>query len=335
MFAIAVLRMHAGHQRAWAVERDQCDEILEAVRLEQFDQLLETRRFTLENAKRAAGTEHGEGLGISERHAVVINGEAFAFFDDVGGLLQNRHGFEAKEVHLQQTAFFDLRHVELSRGLVFDLAHRHVIADRSRCDDHAAGVDAERAAEFFQLQRRIEHLARALVGFVTLQHPVDGAELLLVFVERFAPEADLKIVFPRGILRHQVGEFLRFFRRPVVGARDVLDRHARFHGAERHDLRHRLVTVLVRHVVDDFAAPIFAEVDIDIGHRLAPRIHKAFEQQTVAQRAHVGDAHAVRHDRSGGRATAGADGNAAVFGPVDEVGNDQEVRGEAHLENGL
>ena len=41
MFAIAILRMHAGHERAWAIERDQGDEVFKAIGLKQFDQFLE------------------------------------------------------------------------------------------------------------------------------------------------------------------------------------------------------------------------------------------------------------------------------------------------------
>ena len=69
-------------------------------------------------------------------------------------------------------------------------------------------MHAERTAEFLQLQCRIEHLTRTIVGLVTLEHAVDGAELVLVLVERFTSEAHLQVVFARGIFRHQIRQLL-------------------------------------------------------------------------------------------------------------------------------
>ena len=41
--------------------------------------------------------------------------------------------------------------------------------------------------------------------------------------------------------------------------------------------------------------------------------------------------HRVGGHRAGTRAAAGADADAVALGPVDEVGDDEEVAGEAHL----
>jgi len=43
----------------------------------------------------------------------------------------------------------------------------------------------------------------------------------------------------------------------------------------------------VRDVIDEFAAPAHAEVDIDIGHRNAFGIEEALEEQVVLERIDV------------------------------------------------
>ena len=89
--------------------------------------------------------------------------------------------------------------------------------------------------------------------------------------------------------------------------------------------------VLLAHVLDHFAAPLEAEVDVDVGHRHAFRIQEALEEQVELERADVGDAERVGDERAGGRAAARADRNAAVARRLDEVVDDQEVAGVAGL----
>ena len=45
----------------------------------------------------------------------------------------------------------------------------------------------------------------------------------------------------------------------------------------------------------------------------------------------IGDGERPGHDRAGARAAARPDGDAVGLGPLDEVGDDQEVAGELHL----
>ncbi len=82
-------------------------------------------------------------------------------------------------------------------------------------------------------------------------------------------------------------------------------------------------------------APVLAEIDVEVGHRHALRIEETLEQQRVAQRIEVGDAERVRDQRARARSPSGADRHAVVLRPVDEVGDDQEVAGETHLDDRL
>ena len=86
-----------------------------------------------------------------------------------------------------------------------------------------------------------------------------------------------------------------------------------------------------RDVVDHLVAAIHAEVDVEVGHRHAFGIEEALEQQLEAQRVEIGDLQAptppASRRRSRGRVRPGC----RALGPVDEVRDDQEVAGEAHL----
>ena len=90
-----------------------------------------------------------------------------------------------------------------------------------------------------------------------------------------------------------------------------------------------------RDVVDDALAPVHGEVDVHVRHRLAARVEHALEEEVVADRVDVGDLEAVRDERAGGGAAAGADADAVPLREGDEVPDDEEVVGEAHLADGL
>ena len=89
--------------------------------------------------------------------------------------------------------------------------------------------------------------------------------------------------------------------------------------------------VLLAHVLNDLVAPTLVEVDIDIGHGDALGIEEALEDEPVAQRVELGDAHGVGDHGAGSRSTPRPDPDAVGLGPVDVVGHNEEVAGEPHL----
>ena len=99
----------------------------------------------------------------------------------------------------------------------------------------------------------------------------------------------------------------------------------------RGDLRDALRAVFVRDVFDDFVAPLHAEIDVEVGHGNALRIQEAFEEEVVGERVKVGDFQRVGDERARAGTASGADRDVVVFRPLDEVGDDEEVAGEAHL----
>ena len=87
-----------------------------------------------------------------------------------------------------------------------------------------------------------------------------------------------------------------------------LMRGARAQRPEGDDLRHLLAAVFFGDVLDDFAAAVRAEVDVDIGHADALRIEEALEEQPVLQRVDIGNIHGITDQAAGGRAAARATG---------------------------
>ena len=73
------------------------------------------------------------------------------------------------------------------------------------------------------------------------------------------------------------------------------------------------------------------EVDVDVRHRLSPRVQEALEEEVVADRVDVRDLERVGDERSRRRAAPGPDADPLALGEGDEVPDDQEVVGEAHL----
>ena len=100
---------------------------------------------------------------------------------------------------------------------------------------------------------------------------------------------------------------------------------------ERDDLGDLFAAVLFGDVLDHFAAPVHAEIDVDIGHADALRIQEALEEQAVLQRIDIGDLHRIADEAAGRGAASRADGNVLRFREADEVPDDEEVAGELHL----
>src|SRR6202012_3459546 len=100
---------------------------------------------------------------------------------------------------------------------------------------------------------------------------------------------------------------------------------------EGDDLCDLVAAVLARDVFNDLAAPVHAEVDVDIGHRDALWVEEAFEEELVLQRIDVGDLHDVGDKRSGGRASARSDRDVLLASIPDKVPDDHEIAGKLHL----
>ena len=93
--------------------------------------------------------------------------------------------------------------------------------------------------------------------------------------------------------------------------------------------------VVLLHMPDDVAATRLAHVDIEVRHRDSLRVEEALEEEVEAERIKIGYLNAVGDEGSRARAAPRADGDAVVLRPLDKLHHDEEVAGEAHLDDDL
>ena len=315
--------------RARAVQRHECDEVLELGRLDLLQRLAHPLGLELEHPDRVAGGHHRVGLLVVERQRRHVRALAGRALDDVQRVLDHVEVAQAQEVHLEQADLLDRLHRVLRDrpvDLVAVLAHagvgelqRHDVGQRAVGDHDRGRVDRRVADDPLETLRDVDDLLGGrvlgdLVGQLLAGREAVGearrAPLLRVRDQLGQPVADRVLVAEDagGVARRRAGEHL----------------------AEGDDLRHAVAAVLLGHVADHALPPAHREVDVDVGHGHALGVQEALEQQVVAERVDVGDRQAVRDDRAGRRATARADGDAVVLRVGDEVVDDQEVGVEAH-----
>ena len=243
--------------------------------------------------------------------------------DEADRLVDHVEVPQAEEVHLQEPERLDVLHRELGDDLLVGalLLQRQVLGQRPVADDDAGGVDRVLADEPLERLRQVDDLADDLVGVVGLLQL--GARLqALVQVDLRALRDQL-----RDLVDRPVGD--------VEHAAGVAHRGARHHRPEGDDLRDLVAAVLLGDVVDDLVAAVDREVDVDVRHRLAARVEEALEEEVVLDRVDVGDLERVGDDRPGRRAAARPDADPVRLREADEVPDDQEVVGEAHLPDRL
>ena len=320
---LAVLDADVGRDvvhRAGAIERHQRDHVLEAVGLQLAQDVAHAAAFQLEHPVGIALGQHLEGRRVVERYLGDID---LAAADQLAGLLDHRQRLQAEEVELHQARRLDPLHVELGgrqRFLVVGIAiERHQLVERPVADHHAGGVGRGVAVEAFELQRQVDQALDLLVGRILLLEK-------LLALQRLGERHRLG-----RIVGHQLADAVDLAIGHAEHAADVAQHRARLQLAEGDDRGDAVVAVLVAHVADHLVAPVLAEVDVEVRHRHALGIEEALEQQAPAQRIEVGDLERPGDQRARARAAARPDRNVVVLGPLDEVGDDQEVAGEAHL----
>jgi hypothetical protein len=94
-----------------------------------------------------------------------------------------------------------------------------------------------------------------------------------------------------------------------------------------------IAAIFLLDVADHLAAAGFAEIDVEIGHRHAFGVEEALEQQPQLERIEIGDRQHPGDHRARARAAARTDRDVVRLCPLDEVGDDQEIAREAHLDD--
>ena len=136
--------------------------------------------------------------------------------------------------------------------------------------------------------------------------------------------------FAHHVGRHRLDDPLPHRERVAQDPAGVFHGRLGLNRGEGVDLGGVLLPVLIGDVTHHLVALAIVEVQVDVGRVDPFRVQETFEQQPMLERVEFGDPGQVGHHRAGGRASPRADRDVVLAGVAADVGDDQEVRGEAH-----
>ena len=102
---------------------------------------------------------------------------------------------------------------------------------------------------------------------------------------------------------------------------------------EGDDLRDAIFAIFAPDIGNYFVAPVLAEINVEIRHGNAFGVEEAFKQQAEADGIKVRDQQRPGSNRTRARTAPRPhwNGRRLRLGPLDEVGNNQEIAGKTHL----
>ncbi len=158
---------------------------------------------------------------------------------------------------------------------VLDAAEGHVFGQRTVCDDDCGGMCTNIASQAFDFAGQVEELVDLVVGLV-------GFFQVDAFLERLV-QCDVECAGDHGDdgVDPRDGD--------TEGTADIADGGASGQRSKGADLGDVFGAVFFFHVLDDFAAAVFAEVDVDIRRFAAIEIEEAFEQEIEFEGADVAE----------------------------------------------
>ena len=186
------------------------------------------------------------------------------------------------------------------------------------------------SSQVFELERKVDQFADFVLALVALDQL---RRRQLIVLGRLFAAAQRIVQRDAENVRHQLGDAIDHRIGHAEHAAGISHHGLRRHGAVGDDLADLVAPIGLGDVVDHLVAAVHAEVDVEVGHRHALRVQEALEQQVIGQRIEVGDAQRPGHQRAGAGTTARAHRDLVLLRPADEVGHDQEVAGEAHLDD--
>ena len=320
MLAVVVARdvVH----RPGSVERDERDEVLEAIGLHLAQRIAHPGAFHLEHARRIAAAEHLVGLPVVERQGEQVGPRLLRHAFERA--MEHRQRLETQEVEFHQPRKLGVLHRELGRRQVRARVpvERHEVGQRPVADNHAGRVSGRVAVEALERHGEIEQPRHLLVA---------GADLpeLRLLLQRLREGRRMRRV-ERNQLRNPVDLAVRHAEHPP----DVADRGARLKRSEGDDLGHPVGAVLVLDVADHLVPPVLAEIDVEVGHRHPVGVQETLEEEPETQRVEIGDGQRPGDHRTRAGTAARTHRNPLLLGPLDEVGDDQEVARITHLDDG-
>ena len=331
VLAQRVVGVRVRAHRAGTVEGDDGGDVLEVVRFHQPQQGTHGTTVELEDTEGVSSREQVVRRAIVERQVLQVEFLPTVHPDVVERVRDDREVAKPEEVHLDEAERLARRIVELGDDLAVLLAahDRDDVQQRLAGHDHAGSMHAPLPLQAFQAQRAVEDGLR--VGI----RVDERAELARLLEARMSgvEHAGQRHVLAHDGGRHRLGQPLPHAEREAEHATGILERLLRFDRAVGDDLGDAFGAVLGGDIVDHLAAATIVEVDVEVGHGHTVGVEEALEDQPVLERVEVGDAHGVRHHGARSRSATGPDTDAVVLRPVDEVGDDEEVPREAHLQD--
>ena len=332
---VDVVLDHARLEGAGTKESDEWDQVVEDPRLLAQDEISHAARLDLEYAFRAARTEHVEGLLVVEGNALVTEVRIVPLPDHRLGVRHDRKCAQAEEVELDEPDLLDAHHVVLRHHVtrLRVAVERHQLDQRLVADHDAGGVLRGVTCEPLEIQSRVDqlpHLPIRVYACAQLGRLLDRV--------RQADAQDLG---------DELGDSVDIAVRHAEDSSHVADGGTGLKRPESHDLRdgHVVVStldvlavirrapraVLVGYIANHLVASAHAEVDVDVGHRHALRVQEALEDDPVVDGVDPRDPHPEGYQAPCRRTATRTDRHAVAPRVADEVRNDQEVAGKAHL----
>ena len=137
------------------------------------------------------------------------------------------------------------------------------------------------------------------------------------------------------IVRHHLAQPVDQAEGHLQHAANITKGGAGLQLTEGNDLRHLVVAVFLLHVADHLVPLVLAEVNIEVGHGDPLRVQEPFKQQSEPQWVQIGDLQGPGNDGARARTAAWSYRNCLCFGPLDEIGDDQEIAGKAHVDDDI
>ncbi len=239
---------------------------------------------------------------------------------DLGlGVVDDGQRPQAKKIHLQKAQALDLSHVELGHRQAVVGRQGHIFGGRLPRDDHTGRMGRCMPGHAFHFQRSIDELVHLRIGLI--QALEVGGYFQRVTQRHF--------LLHRDELGHLIHVLVGHAHHPP----HVAHGGAGGHSAKGHDLGHMVPAILFVDVVDDLLPTLVAKVHVKVRHGHTLGVQEPFEDQIVTDGINVGDANAIGRQATRAGPAPGAHGDAAVFGVVDEVVDDEVVVGIPHLGN--
>ena len=135
------------------------------------------------------------------------------------------------------------------------------------------------------------------------------------------------------IIRNEGGDLIHLPIRHTQHAPHIAHRGLGLQLAEGDDLRDAIFAIFAPDIGNHLVAPVLAEINIEIRHGNAFGVEEAFKQQAEADGVQIRDQQRPGSDRTRARTAPWPhwNGRRLRLGPLDEIGNNQEVTWETHL----